>query len=345
MEIKIVSNIQEFQEIQSEWFSLFNSGAYSVFQSFEFNYYSWEFELSKNTLNQLCIILLKSSAGIFAILPLYIDVKKRMRFINDDHADYCDFISTKDVKFLHVYTYLRLHVSFTSIRLKNMQPTSNVYKLAKQLNIENKVVKLISEYSILNLEKGRFPYNVKQYRSHQKHRINKAERKYKEKESLIFDSNVHSFPKKEILFLRDSMITLGIREYNFLTNERVCLIEHLYNSGFVILHFIRQKENVNACNIIMKRSSTDFMFWIDLFDELKMINIFSYIHFMKFVSSGSSAVIDFGRGRYFYKYSNFAPTFDKLYQIEIYTTKWGKLKSMTINYIKDLLITMYKKIT
>ena len=40
-----------------------------------------------------------------------------------------------------------------------------------------------------------------------------------------------------------------------------------------------------------------------------------------------------------------APNFDKLYQIEIYNTKWGKLKSMTINYIKDLLITMYKKIT
>ena len=345
MEIRVISKIQEFQELKSAWISLFNSASYSVFQSFEFNYYSWEFELSKNPLNQLCVVLLKNSVDIFAIIPLYIDIKKRLRFINDDHADYCDFISTDEVKLLQVYSYLRLEFCFKSIILKNMKPTSNMYKLVKQLNFENKFVKIISEYSIINLEKGRFPYNVKHYRSHQKHRINKAERKHHKKESLFFDSKEHSFPKKEILFLRDSMISSGIRKYNFLTNERVCLIESLYNSGFVILHFISSEGNMKACNIVLKRSSKDFMFWIDLFDELKMINIFSYIRFMKFVSSGSSAVIDFGRGRYFYKYSNFAPNFDKLYQIEIYNTKWGKLKSMTINYIKDLLITMYKKIT
>ena len=289
--------------------------------------------------------MLKNSFDIFAILPFYIDVKKRLRFINDDHADFCDFISKEEVDFLEVYTYLKLKLDFKSIRLTNMQHTSNIYKSANKLNIENKVLKLISEYSSVNLEKGSFPYNVKHYRSHQKHRINKAERKYKKRKSLIFNSKEHSFPKKEILFLRDSMISLGLREYDFLTNERVCLIEHLYSSGFLILHFIKHQDNINSCNIIMQKSPVEFMFWIDLFDESKMINIFSYIRFMQFASSGSSVVINFGRGRYFYKVSNFSPFFEKLYQVEIYNNKWGKLKSMIINYIKDLLTLLYKKLS
>ena len=345
MEIRIVSKIEEFQALQSTWVSLFNSDEYSVFQSFEFNYYSWEFELSKNALHHLCIVLLKNRSDIFAILPLYIDAKKRLRFINDDHADFCDFISKEEVSLLKVYNYLKLKLNFKSVRFRNIKHKSNLYISAVQLNMENKVVKSISEYSSVNLEEGSFPYNVKHYRSHQKHRINKASRKYQDSNSVIFSSNEHHFPKKEILLLRDKMIDLGFRQYDFLTNERLCLIEHLYNSGFLILHVVKHKDKMNSCNIIMRKSPVEFMFWIDLFDESKMINIFSYIRFMQFVSSRSSVAINFGRGRYFYKVSNFAPFFEKLYQIEIYHTKWDKLKAMIINYIIDLLAYFSKKIT
>ena len=86
------------------------------------------------------------------------------------------------------------------------------------------------------------------------------------------------------------------------------------------------------------------MFWIDLFDDSKMINIASYINFMKSSSVEQSVSINFGRGRYFYKESNFAPEFHKLHQMYIFSNKWQKQMFLIVNQIRSLFISMYKKI-
>ena len=67
---------------------------------------------------------------------------------------------------------------------------------------------------------------------------NKAIRKNNDKQSVIASHQQHSFPKKEILLLKETMISLGIRKDNFLTNERLLLIECLYNSGIIILLYL-----------------------------------------------------------------------------------------------------------
>jgi len=104
------------------------------------------------------------------------------------------------------------------------------------------------------------------------------------------------------------------------------------------------KDRINSCNIILKGSSNSFMFWIDLFDNLQMINISSYIRFMESVSLEKALAIDFGRGRYFYKSSNFNPKYHKLHQIEIFFNKWDKAMCVILNKIRGILISMYKEI-
>ena len=86
MKIKIIKNINEFQNLKTDWDRLFVAVNCSVFQSFEFNYFSWKTELSKNTNNQLAISVVKNEEEIIAIFPFYIDAKKQLRFINDIHA-------------------------------------------------------------------------------------------------------------------------------------------------------------------------------------------------------------------------------------------------------------------
>lgn len=344
MKINIVSSIDSFKQIQNNWTELFNLAKYSVFQSFEFNYYSWKLDLSKNSLNRLCVVLLTSNEKVYTIIPLYIDSKKRLRFINDNHADFCDFLSVKSIDLSQVINSLKEKVNFKFIRLINVRKDAGIYTSIKAFNSANKIVKSISEYSVLNLEQGIFPYNVPHYRSHQKHRINKAIRKHEDKTSLVFNYKEHSFPKKEILLLKEVMINSGIRKHDFLTNEMLCLIEHLYNSGFLILHMMMDKDRISACNIILTRSSNGFMFWIDLFDNLQMINISSYICFMQYVSLEKAIVIDFGRGRYFYKSSNFNPEYHKLHQIDIFFNKWDKVICVMFNQIRGMLISIYKKI-
>ena len=344
MGIKIISDIEEFRAVKGYWMNLFNTKRYSVFQSFEFNYYSWKDELSKNRCNQLCIILLNDSESICSILPLYIDAKNRLRFINDDHADFCDFITNEEVNFSKVYDHLRSKVNFRSIRLINVDRQSNAYEAIQYFDIKHKNIKLISEYSFLNVEKGDFPYNVLHYRSHQKHRINKAYRKHIYRQSIILDYKEHIFPKQDLIFLRDYMIKKGIRKYDFLTDDRLSLIENMYNSGLVFLHFVKQGDRINACNIMIRNSDDRFMFWIDMYDDLQMINIFSYIVFIKQVSSENPLFVNFGRGRYFYKVSNFAPVFKNLYQIALYHNSLDKLCSMMADYIISLLRSIHNNI-
>ncbi len=344
MQIKIINKIENLLLIKEEWDELFIKGDYSTFQSFDFNYYSWKHELFSDNRNQLAITVITIDESVVAIFPFYIDSNRRLRFINDIHFDFCDFISEESINFSEVYNYLKQEVDFKSIRLINVMKESNIYKEVKDLNTINIVVKSISEYSVLNLDKGTFPHNVPHYRSHQKYRINRNLREYKEKQSIIARHQQRSFPKKEILLLKETMINLGLRKDNFLTNDRLLLIECLYNSGIIILHIIRETNKINSISILLEKSPREYMFWIDLFDDSKAINIFNYSSFIKKASLEKSLIMNFGRGRYFYKVSNFSPEFHELHQIHIFSNNWKKLMFLIINQISSLLILIYKRI-
>ena len=107
---------------------------------------------------------------------------------------------------------------------------------------------------------------------------------------------------------------------------------------------MKGEDRINSINILLKKSASEYMFWIDLFDDSKMINISSYINFMRSSSLEQSVIINFGRGRYFYKESNFAPEFHELYQLYLFPNKWQKLRFLIIHQIRILLISIYKKI-
>jgi hypothetical protein len=344
MKIRIISEIKELNSIKDDWDDLYSKADYSTFQSFEFNYYSWLTELSKAKGNQLCVVLLTTNERACAILPLYIDFNKRLRFINDKHADFCDVLSKEKFDFEDVLSEIRKHFKLYSVHFINLTEDSFLHVLYKQKVWKNSILKPFEKYSILNLDKGTFPYNVSHYRSRHKNRINKAFKKNKEKKGVILSHEQYIFPKKEILLLKETMIRLGIRKDNFLTNERLLLVESLYNSGIIILNIMKHKDEISCVNILLKKSSSEFMFWIDLFDDSTMINICSYINFLKTISLQQSVTINFGRGRYFFKESNFDPEFHKLHQILIFSRIWQKIGFLIVFRLSAKLKSIYKKI-
>jgi hypothetical protein len=344
MQISVINKIEDLLLIKEDWDRLFVQGDYSVFQSFEFNYYSWKYEFISDKRNQLAATVITINESVVAILPFYIDGNKQLRFINDMHFDFCDFITKESINFSAVYLYLKQEIDFKSIRLINVKQEANIYKVMSGLKIKNKVVLSFSEYSTLNVNKGIFPYNVSHFRSHQKHRINKAYKKHEDKQSQILSIDQHDFPKKDILILSLKMISLSIRKDNFLTNERLALIECLYNAGIIIINILKKEDQVISMNILLKNSLSEFIFWIDLFDDTKMINIASYIYFIRTASSENSVDINFGRGRYFYKNSNFAPEFHALYGIYIFPNTWQRLRFIIFEEVKELLKLVYKKL-
>ena len=127
MDIRVISDIKQFKEIQKDWQALFMIGEYSIFQCFEFNYYSWEAELSTNNQNILCIVEIRSKEMLVAILPLYVDSRKRLRFINDKHADFCDFLTNENCNLDMILSYIRKHIFYNSVHCYNFLQNYGIY--------------------------------------------------------------------------------------------------------------------------------------------------------------------------------------------------------------------------
>ena len=216
MQIRLINRAEDLLLIRGAWNELFQEGDYSLFQSFEFNYYSWICELIIDKRNQLSVTIITEEEQIIAIFPFYVDSKRDLRFINDNHSDFCDYLRKEAINFIAVYDFLKQEIRFNTMSLINLKEESNIYKKVKDINIKDTVFLSKQEYSTLNIDKGIFPYNVPHYRSHQKHRINKAIRKHLQKETIVLMKDSNSFPKQEILLLKDKMIHSGIRKKDYL---------------------------------------------------------------------------------------------------------------------------------
>ena len=343
--IKLVEDIERFKDLKEEWDLLYNCALYPVFQSFSFNYAAWQFQLSESKKNQLKIVVIFNDNQLVAIFPFYLDSRKCLRFIADIHVDFCDCLTNNTlIDFQEVYSFLEKRIGFKSIRLINIVEDSNIYTSLTRFNFKNKLFLSSTEYSTLYIEKGEFPYNVPSYRSHQKHRINKAAKKHCLKEHVLLTFPNDAFPESDLIRLRDIMILRGIRDDNFLDNNFLLFIRKLYNSNLMMLGCLKHEGQIQAINIVLKRLDGELLFWIDLFNQEQMINIANYINLLQKTSFEDNARINFGRGRYFYKVSNFAPCFKQLYSVYLFPNSFSKMSFIIFEQFRQILRLIYKKI-
>ncbi|MAM05043.1 MAG: hypothetical protein CMD06_03690 [Flavobacteriales bacterium] len=344
IKIKVIKNIIDFRSLKQEWDRLYNFSS-SIFQSFTFNYYSWLYDLSLNSNNSLSIVVVKKGEIIQSIIPFYMDAKKRLRFINDNHIDFCDILVNNEFDCNLFFQLLNDKLDFKFIQLLNFKGESKVAKVFSQIQTKRKYLSSHTEYSVLNISKGDFPYNVLNYRSKQKHRINKMKKKFKDYEHQVLTVDKDHFPRNELERLKEIMIEKLDRKDFFLTNPTISLISKLYKNGEVILSVMSHKGKLISMSIILNRSENNFQFWIDLFDTVPMINIINYINFISYVSSFRDVSVSFGRGRYSYKESNFMPQFFSLYNCYIFNTTFDKYCYVIFDKIRFIFKLFYKKIT
>jgi len=342
MKIRIVSEIEEFASYKDQWDAIFNNQGYSFFQSFEFNYYSWKTELSKDKLNRLCVVLVINNEVVSSVFPLYIDSKKRLRFINDRHADFCDVLSNDKFDFENILSEVRSQLKFGSVHFINLTKDSFLYELYKKNALRNCRLKPFAKYSDLVISVGSFPSNVLRYRSKQKTEFRRVKKKNADKDYQLFLKDDADFPIIEINQLRERMIELGLRKANFLDENRLLLLNELYISNRILISMVKKKNDIHAISFILKNEN-EYLFWIDMYDNAKMINIYNYILFLENISRDNSVNISFGRGVYDYKVANFKPDIKQLFAIYIYENQLNLSLFLFFDKIKDILKSIYKK--
>ena len=342
MRIKIISEIHEFSAFKDQWATIFNNKDYSFFQTFEFNYYSWITELCKNKLNRLCIVFIVNNELASTIFPLYIDSKKRLRFINDRHADFCDALSNEKYDFELILSEINNQFKFDSVNFINLTNDSYLYHLYKEHTDSNILLKPFTKYSDLHIPIGIFPDNVLRYRSKQKTEFRRVKKKNADKDYQLFLKDDADFPIIEINQLRQRMIELGLRKANFLDENRLLLLNELYISNRILISMVKKKNDIHAISFILKNEN-EYLFWIDMYDNAKMINIYNYILFLENISRDNSVNISFGRGVYDYKVANFKPDIKQLFAIYIYENQLNLSLFLFFDKIKDILKSIYKK--
>ena len=139
------------------------------------------------------------------------------------------------------------------------------------------------------------------------------------------------------------MIGLGIRNESFLPTSQVKLIKQLYHEKLLSISVVKSNTSVNAISFILN-DQCQRIIWIDMFDESKMINLFNYISLFSSFSEKNSININFGRGTYGYKISNFLPEIKPLYSIFLFSSNWQEFKFRFNTNVFSILRYLYKKI-
>lgn len=338
MKYKIVKNIEEFKSLKKDWNRLYiENQKYSVFQSFDFNFYSWKYFL-ENIDIKLTIVLILKDDEITSILPFYIDKYKRLRFINDIHSDFCDILSKLDIDFNRVNQFIQSEFRIKSVHLINLRKDSN---LINDFLSDNLVES--EKYSVITLEKGSFPDNFARYRSKQKTEFKRIVKINKGKTHQILNFPEDAFPERNIDELRKKMIGFGIRNESFLPTSQVKLIKQLYHEKLLSISVVKSNTSFNAISFILN-DQCQRIIWIDMFDESKMVNLFNYISLVSSFSEKDSININFGRGTYGYKISNFLPEIKSLYSVFLFSSNWQEFKFRFNNNVFSILRYLYKKI-
>jgi hypothetical protein len=341
MQYKVITDIREFKLLEPEWNLIFDRNTYSVFQSFVFNYYSWKEILTHSSSNSLFIIKIIQDNIAVGFFPLYNDKTNTLRFINDVHSDFCDLVLDKEIDLKKLFQFILNDCKHKKLQLINLKENSILTQFNAYQNQYNFSFTGSENYSDLEVDKGLFPSNCNKLLSKQKTEIRRIIKKNSNYKHEILSKIYCAFPINEILILKEKMIKNSGRNNAFLPLSQLTLIEKLYDNQYIEISLIKDND-VKAISFVLKNKN-ESMFWIDLYDDVQMVNLYNYISYISLKSADSKVCINFGRGAYSYKISNFAPEIRELYALYIFSSKSLKIRYIIKNYFLGMIRLLYRK--
>lgn len=328
MHIRVIDTLEEFIAIKSVWEALWKCSRTTVFQSYSINAEAYVQLLSHKTLQ---IILIEENQSIKAIFPCYIDTNKKLRFINDDHFDYCGPIISEGILLNKIFKlfakYVQQNKKVSQVFLKNLYSA----QIASLLNYHFKKCKsLFSEVQHCQIDNFK---EWDQLTSSEKSELKRIKKKF----SQATTTRLSYFPKKGLESLMSSMVKQGLRKKNFYNKPFIRWMESIFEKGLIEVWRFEQDGKLLSlsCHLVSKESR---IIWIDFYDPKPYTNIAHYIYFFENLEEKS---ISLGRGTHSYKMNNFNAMPIDLYSF--YHSKnslvfiISEIKRVFKSYIKSLI--------
>ena len=317
MNYKIVSTEKEIVNLKKAWDNLYhNLDKKTVFQSYIWNYTWWKENYNDHRLF-VVIFYEQTINDLSAIFPLMVSSRGKLRFIADTHSDYSDFLIKSDSRvdayalFKTFYQIVNREEKIRTIELKNLILCSNHYAIFVSIFGHRKILHQTNASSYLKLSGVDINECFSYIKAKKRNQIKRLYKKNSHLNATYHAIETGIFPAKKIKEIVNEMVKKGVRDKNFLNPTMILIIEQLYKNGHLMIQEIKDKEETVVMNLILREKGSDrYLLWITVYRDLPKINIISYFILIKNLckKDGRQFTIDFGRGLYEYKITNFLPT-------------------------------------
>lgn len=320
--LEVIDDIKILYDIKLELEEVYNKHVGWSFNSPTFfltAYKEFQFESDKT---HLFFIIMRENNKIVSYIPLYIDQKKILRFIFDEHTDFCGVIGEKpNFNFFKDLSKVILKDSkINRISLDNLLPDDPLLNHLNNFLGTGATIYSYNNHSFISLTTSKgFLEHLK---SKEKSELKRIQNKNKDFDFEVFDGG-KVFPENLMKELRNQMIANKSRSADFLDDSFLSFSKVLYNAGE--LEVFSKWDNgklVSASMVLSKNKSNYRMVWIDLFENIQFVNLSAYVDYIHYLEQYFPSVFSFGRGSYDYKAKNFQPQIQNLYNLRYSKSKF-----------------------
>ncbi len=343
--IKILSSIEEASSLKGAWNLMVGKNPHlRLFQSFDWNYRLWTEYYAKRFPDSRLFVLVATRDGHDdekAILPLFVDGNKTLRFIGDQYADSLDMVSPAHTNNWHslmkdIVEFLGKSDMFDSVSLEKMPGNSELlqylgvyYKkdravLRRSTSISHVVVADPTDISTA------FP----QLNSKERSYLRSILKKNGKSEFIIYSKkNGDDYPKREITELRDWLVEHGERDSTALPDELIDIMGGLYDDGRCELAVCKIDGKWDLASYrLIDTDPQHVIFWVVLHRNPQLTTVADVNYILAKAKEGLR-IFDFGTGAYSYKMGTFRPAVSNVYDFETRKPTWREF----VRDVKDIL--------
>lgn len=323
--LEVIDDVKGLQDIKSELEEVYNTHSGWSFNSPTFfltAYKEFQLESSKR---HLFFVIFRKKNKIITYIPLYIDQKNTLRFIFDEHTDFCGVIGEKpDFNFFKDLSKVILNESkINRISLDNLLPDDPLLNAFKHFLGQGTLISCYNNHSFISstTAKGFFGH----LKSKEKSELKRVQNKNINYDFEVFDGG-KVFPQNQMKALRDQMIANKSRSADFLDDNFLSFSKVLYDAGELEVFSKWDNGQLVSSSMVLKKKQSNYrMVWIDLFANIQFVNLSAYVDYIHHLEQYSPSVFSFGRGSYDYKAKNFQPQIQNLYNLRYSKSKFDFL--------------------
>lgn len=355
--IKIIQTLDELDNFKAFWDSLYASDDFATpFQKFDYIRLSLADGIGAT--GHLYIITLKDDASNTwsAIFPFVLDSGGILRFINETHSDFCCPIIHPDFRHFNLFKELSEYISqdkkIKGLCLKNI-PFCNPFLAVLKPHFPYLICQDFNYYSTIPIiAKDNDKDEIDAFRfvlAKQRNNLRKMRKRgHSDCSFEILSSNEgNPYPLEEIKALASRMISDGKRVRDYFSDSFMEFWEKLYEKGLLSVAVLRRGDEVLSCNFMFPdKKHKEYIKWLMLYTENQWNMVINILIAEHIYHSDDIGGINFARGIYDYKLTNFHPDVKALFCLRIAKTRWGHIRNMlavAIHYVKPVVKSFLRR--